>query len=110
MNEWFNPKGYTLQPVGTEGNAGRDIIDGPGVFNLDASLTKETKIPKISEAFAVQFKAEFFNILNHENFGIPNLSLFTSNSGGRNAAAGQITTSNPGTVPRQIQFGVKIVF
>jgi len=110
VNEWFNPMGYTLQPVGTEGNAGRDIITGPGVFNLDSSLTKETRITKISETFAVEFKAEFFNILNHENFGIPNLSLFTSNTGSRNGAAGQITTSNPGTVPRQIQFGVKFIF
>ena len=58
----------------------------------------------------MEFKAEFFNILNHENFGIPNLSLFTSNTGSRNGAAGQITTSNPGTVPRQIQFGVKFIF
>jgi hypothetical protein len=110
VNEWYNPLGYTLQPVGTEGNAGRDIITGPGVFNLDSSLTKETRITKISEQFAVEFKAEFFNVLNHENFGIPNLSLFTSNTGGRNGAAGQITTSNPGTVPRQIQFGLKIIF
>ncbi len=49
VNEWFNPLGYSLQAAGTEGNAGRDIITGPGVFNLDSSLTKETRIPKISE-------------------------------------------------------------
>jgi len=110
VNKWYDPNAYTIQPIGTEGNAGRDILTGPGVFNLDASLTKETKIPKISEQFAVQFKAEFFNILNHENFGVPNLFVFTNNTGTRNSAAGQITSSNPGTVPRQIQFGLKIIF
>jgi hypothetical protein len=110
VNQWYNPLSYTIQPVGTEGNAGRNIIRGPGVFNMDASILKDTKIPKISEQFAVQFRAEFFNILNHENFGIPNLSLFTSTTGARNAAAGQIVTSNPGTIPREIQFGLKLIF
>jgi hypothetical protein len=110
VNEWFNPLGYTLQPIGTEGNAGRDILRGPGVFNMDAALMKDTRIPKISEQFVVQFRAEFFNFLNHENFGIPNLSLFTSSTGARNAAAGQIVTSNPGTIPRQIQFALKLIF
>jgi hypothetical protein len=110
VNEWYNPLGYTLQPIGTEGNAGRDILRGPGVFNMDAAIIKDTRIPKISEQFVVQFRAEFFNFLNHENFGIPNLSLFTSSSGARNPAAGQIVTSNPGTIPRQIQFALKIVF
>jgi hypothetical protein len=110
VSQWYNPLSYTLQPIGTEGNAGRNIIRGPGVFNADAALLKDTKIPKISEQFAVQFRAEFFNFLNHENFGIPNLSLFTSSTGARNAAAGQIVTSNPGTIPRQIQFAIKIVF
>ena len=110
VNQWYNPLGYTLQPIGTEGNAGRDILRGPGVFNMDASLLKDTKIPKISEQFTVQFRAEFFNFLNHENFGIPNLSLFTSSSGARNPAAGQIVSSNPGTIPRQIQFALKIIF
>jgi Carboxypeptidase regulatory-like domain/TonB-dependent Receptor Plug Domain len=110
VNEWYNPLGYTLQPIGTEGNAGRDIIRGPGVFNMDASVLKDTRIPKISEQFTIQFRAEFFNFLNHENFGIPNLSLFTSSSGARNAAAGQIVSSNPGTIPREIQFAVKLIF
>jgi len=110
VNQWYNPLGYTLQPIGTEGNAGRDILRGPGVFNLDASLIKDTRITKISEQFTLQFRAEFFNILNHENFGIPNLSLFTSSSGTRNPAAGQIVSSNPGTIPREIQFALKVIF
>ena len=110
VGQWYNPLLYTIQPIGTVGNAGRDILRGPGVFNMDAALMKDTRIPKISEQFTVQFRAEFFNFLNHENFGTPNLSLFTSATGARNPAAGQITTSNPGTIPRQIQFAIKLIF
>ena len=110
VGQWYNPLGYSIQTAGTEGNAGRNVLRGPGVFNLDASLLKDTKIPKISEQFTVQFRAEFFNILNHENFGTPNLALFTNATGTRNAAAGQIVTSNAGTIPRQIQFAVRVVF
>jgi hypothetical protein len=108
VNEWFNPAAFVLQPAGTMGDLGRDIVRGPGVFNSDLSLLKDTRIPKISENFIVQFRAEFFNFLNHENFGTPNLTLFTT--AGPNAAAGQITTSNPGTIPRQIQFALKLNF
>ncbi len=110
VSQWYNPLAYSIQPAGTEGNAGRNIIRGPGVFNADAALLKDTKIPKISEQFVVQFRAEFFNFLNHENFGVPNLSLFTGAAGGRFGAAGQIVTSNAGTIPRQIQFALKLVF
>jgi hypothetical protein len=105
VNEWFNPAAFVLQPLGTMGNLGRDIIRGPGVFNSDISLLKDTRI---RERFVLQFRAEFFNFLNHENFGTPNLTLFTT--AGANSAAGQITTSNPGTIPRQIQFALKLNF
>jgi hypothetical protein len=108
VNQWYNPAAFSLQPAGTMGNLGRDITRGPGFFDMDVSLLKDTRIRKISEVFNVQFRAEFFNVLNHENFGTPNLTLFTTN--GPNPAAGQITTSNPGSIPRQIQFALKINF
>ncbi len=68
---------------------------------------KDTKVAKISENFNIQFRAEFFNILNHYNFGLPNGNIFTQ-SGGQSQAEGQIT-SMVGT-PRQIQFGLKLLF
>ncbi len=105
VNEWYNPAAFVLQPAGTVGNLGRDIVRAPGVFNSDLSLLKDTRI---RERIILQFRAEFFNFLNHENLGTPNLTLFTT--AGPNAAAGQITTSNPGTIPRQIQFALKINF
>src|SRR5256885_2904339 len=53
------------------GNAGRNSIVGPGLSNLDLSLYKNFAMPKISESFKLQFRAEFFNVLNHPNFGPP---------------------------------------
>jgi len=53
------------------GNAGRNILVGPGLTSLDFSLFKNIPIRRISERFNVQFRAEIFNILNHANFAPP---------------------------------------
>jgi hypothetical protein len=108
---WFNPARYSQPTPGTPGNAGRTNILGPGLVNTDFSILKDTRIPKISEAFDIQFRAELFNIFNHANFSLPTATVFTQTStGGAVPAttAGQIT-STVGT-SRQIQFGVKILF
>ena len=109
--DYFNTACFTLPPVGVLGNLARNSLIGPGFADLDSSLSKATRIPKISEQFAVQFRAEFFNLLNHPNFGAPATGLFVQgvNGGGNpNPTAGRITaTVNPA---RQIQFGLKILF
>jgi len=109
---WYNPACYQLQPLTTLGNLGRGTVRGPLLNNLDFALLKDTRISKISEAFDVQFRAEFFNVLNHPNYGLPGLSLFSAIAAGGipapNASAGKIT-SIVGT-PRQIQFALKIIF
>jgi hypothetical protein len=91
------------------GNAGRNSIIGPGLLDLDFSLFKNNHIPKISETFNIQFRAEFFNILNHSNFATPydNETLF-SVSGAPVKGAGALDTL-VGTA-REIQFGMKIIF
>lgn len=106
VSHWFNTSCYTLEPVGTFGNTGRDTLQGPGFFNTDIALLKDTRL---TEQFRLQFRAEFFNIFNHENFGAPNMNVFSA-SGAVNAAAGTITASNAGATPRQIQFGLKLNF
>ena len=78
---------------------------GPGFFNADVSLLKDTKI---TEQVKLQFRAQFFNIFNHENLFLPNSMLFSAS--GPNSSAGLITASNPGSTPRQIQFGLKLTF
>ena len=101
---WYNPDCFQLQPAGTLGNAGRNIGTAPSYATLDINLAKDTKI---TESMGVQFRAEFFNILNHTNFSTPTLGAFSS-SGAPNPNAGTIT-SIIGT-SRQIQFALKVLF
>ena len=108
---YINAACYQLQPLTTLGNLGRGTIRGPLLNNLDLALHKDTRIPKISEVFDVQFRAEFFNILNHPNYGLPGASLFSALAAGAGVPSpsfGKITTI-VGT-PRQIQFALKIIF
>lgn len=102
-NRWFDPKAYILPVAGTYGDLGRGTLEGPGLATLDLSLFKSTPI---SERFGLQFRAEFFNILNRANFGTPNPIVFTGT--GINSSAGVIT--NTATTSRQIQFGLKLMF
>lgn len=91
------------------GNLGRNSIIGPGLINVDFSMVKNTKVPKISENFNVQFRAEFFNILNHPNFAPPvnNLEAFDP-SGNLTPGFGQIT--NLQVPSREIQFALKFIW
>jgi hypothetical protein len=106
LSAWFNTSCYTLQPIGTFGNAGRDTIIGPNLWNLDNSLTKDFKVSRISERLVVQFRAEAFNILNHPSFQNPSTVIFAGTA--LNASAGKITATN--SSPRQMQLALKIVF
>jgi hypothetical protein len=67
--------------INLRGNAGRNILTGPGLVNLDYSLVKNNHL---TEALNLQFRAEFFNILNHTNFQVPPLDtgtdIFESNT------------------------------
>jgi hypothetical protein len=97
-NEWFNPNAFILPAAGTYGNLGRGVFNGPGLADLDLSLFKTTALS--------EFRAEFFNALNHPNFGAPNTTVFSGTT--VNASAGLITTL--ATAQRQIQFGLKLIF
>jgi outer membrane receptor protein involved in Fe transport len=94
------------------GNAGRNILIGPGITNLDFSVFKNNRIKRISENFNVQFRLEMFNILNHANFAPPgpgdgNTDIFDG-TGTANGIAGTLLRT---TIPeRQIQFAIKILF
>lgn len=101
-----------LRCFNLRGNAGRNTITGPGVTNLDVSVFKNNPVKRISETFNVQFRAEFFNVLNHANFGPPDVGsgfadIFDA-TGAVNSAAGLLT--NTTTDPREIQFAVKIIW
>ena len=80
------------------GNLGRNTFTGPNWWNLDFSLVKDTKF---TERMQLQFRAEFFNIMNHATFNTPNASLGSGVFG--------LSTSTA-TAERQIQFGLRFMF
>jgi len=108
---WFNTACYTLEPAGTLGSLGRNTLVGPRFINLDFAILKNTKI---TERLSAQFRAEFFNIANRTDFGLPNAGLYGGSNG---AGGGTPATLPPGfignTIPnsqREIQFGIKLLF
>jgi carboxypeptidase family protein len=103
LTAWFNTACFTEQALGTYGNAGRDTIIGPNLWNLDNSLTKDFRI---KEAATIQFRAEAFNIVNHPSFQLPNTQIFAGAA--LNASAGKITATN--SQPRQVQLALKVLF
>jgi hypothetical protein len=90
------------------GNIGRNTIVGPGLFNVDFSVFKNNRIPKMSETANLQFRAEFFNVLNRANFApTSNLSPFNAN-GTPNTLLGQLTSTQIDN--RVIQFALKFIW
>jgi hypothetical protein len=98
------------------GNAGRNSLTGPGLVNLDFSVFKNFPVKKISESASVQFRAEFFNIMNHANFQPPlafshggSSALF--NKDGTPAAGGGFLDATVGSPSgRDIQFALKVIW
>jgi hypothetical protein len=92
------------------GNGGRNTVVGPGLLNVDFSTFKNNYIPRISETFNIQFRAEFFNILNHPNFQSPvkHNAIFNTDGSPVGSGAGAINSTT--TTSRQIQFGLKVIW
>jgi len=104
-NEWYNPTAFIQPATGTYGNIGRDVLTGPGLATLDFSALKTTDI---RERLKLQFRAEFFNMLNRANFGIPNTVVYTAANSAPSPTAGVITST--ASTSRQIQFGLKLLW
>jgi hypothetical protein len=101
VSHWFDTSAFVRPPDGTFGNAGRDVIESPGAVNFDFSALKKFPVKKLGEAGLIQIRAEFFNILNHPQFGQPNARVDIP-------AGASITYLT--TPMRTIQFGVKVIF
>jgi len=108
-----NPTAPPLNPltcINFLGNLGRNTVIGPGLLNLDFSVVKDNYIKKITESFNVQFRAEFFNVLNRTNFAPPaagNLEALSA-TGSTPPGFGILTATQ---VPmRQIQFALKLIW
>lgn len=87
------------------GNAGRNILIGPGLATINAVLVKSFRL---TENFNLLFRSEFHNLLNRANFGSPSGTIFDSGSLRESPSVGQIQST--ATNSRQIQFGLKAVF
>ncbi len=94
---WFNTSAFTFPAFGTFGNAGRNILDGPGYQNVNASLLKNTRL---SERLNLQLRLEAFNLFNRPNFNLPDNFLGSP-------TFGQILSARE---PRHLQFGAKLLF
>jgi hypothetical protein len=86
-----------MPPYGSFGNAGRNILTGPGLGNVNVSLVKNTRL---AERVSLQFRAEAFNLFDRANFDLPDI-FFGSPTFGRISSAGS---------PRRMQFGLKLLF
>jgi hypothetical protein len=96
--QWFNPAAFAAAATGTFGNAGRDVITAPGTATANVGLFKNFPVP-LREGMKIQFRSEFFNVLNRVNLGNPNTTLGSSN--GKISSAGSA---------RVLQFALKLLF
>lgn len=97
VNRYFNTSAFALPALGTFGTVGRNTIRGPGLTAVDFGLLKNFNF---REHHRVQFRAEFFNLLNQTAFGNPNTTF-------NNAQFGRITTAGS---PRVIQLALRYNF
>lgn len=100
---WFNASCFAQPPAGELGNANRTPISGPDFVNTDFSAMKHFEI---RERMHLDFRAEFFNLFNHPQFGAPGGNGVGSDFNSPTFASVNYTVNNP----RVIQFGMKLVF
>ncbi len=97
LREYFNTAAFVVNPPGTFGNTGRNILFGPGMENIDFGLLKNFSI---RERYKIQFRAEAFNLFNHPAFNNPNANVSSS-------TFGVITSAGS---PRVLQLALKAMF
>jgi hypothetical protein len=108
IDRWFDLSCFvpTVDNTGTYGDSGRGVIRGPGSFNIDASLIKNTRFGGVT----TEIRIEAFNILNHPQFANPNTVIGNAAAGTISAMLSSPSCSLCGTVERQVQLGVKVRF
>src|SRR5262249_10342589 len=106
---WLNPYAFTTPANGTWGNAGRNILRGPGIWQADTSLEK--RFP-VAERMGIIVRADVFNIFNRAQLGNPNVKWTDPKAGTTfGAITTPYTTSAVGTgTPRQFQFNLRLEF
>jgi hypothetical protein len=113
-NQWVSPGAFSNPFVDAGGqcafgNAGRNILRGPGLTDLDFSLVRHFRI---GEKKSLEFRAEIFNILNHANFATPERDVASASFGqifNTVQPLAGIASGGPGD-PREIQFALRFIF
>jgi len=101
IDNWFNLAAFTHPGTNTFGNSGKGVIVGPGLVNFDFSLAKNFRF---TERFNLIFRGEFFNALNHPNWGTPSTAIFPT------GATGTTNVITSAREPRRIQLGLRLQF
>jgi hypothetical protein len=100
IDRWFDTSAFVFPPQYVQGNAGRNVLTGPGTVSTDLSLQRRFHMP-INDGSSLEFRAEAFNLFNTPQFGNPGATLGTP-------AFGVIGgTARPN---RQMQLGLRLLF
>jgi hypothetical protein len=112
---WINPAAFAT-PAGEFGDAPRNLLRGPGTWQIDMGLSKTFPI---AERMQVEFRSEFYNIFNHPQLGQPQATFNPASPGGfgsiintvnlNTAIVSPITPVGSGT-PREMQFALRFDF
>ena len=94
---WFNPAAFSFPAFGTFGDAGRNILEGPGYANVNLGVLKTVGLGSRAR---VQLRAEAFNLFNRSNYNLPDNFLGSP-------TFGQILSAG---APRRLQFGARVLF
>ena len=105
-NRWINAAAFAVPAAGTFGNAGRNLVRAPGLWQLDAALSKRLVL---TERFTLQCRAEAFNVLNRAQFGSPQAVLSSPLSFGVITTPVNQGATGSGT-PRQFQLALRLSF
>jgi hypothetical protein len=105
-SNWFNAAAFTVPPIGRFGNSARGVIVGPGLVNWDFGLYKHFLI---KEKMRLQLRVTATNLLNHPNYGNPNVDISSLNVGKITSLQGD-RRDTLGAGPRTIQLGLRLDF
>jgi hypothetical protein len=109
--QMLNPAAFSLNPLGTFGDEGRNSLVGPGFFNVDAALVRYFPI---KEQMKVEFRVEAFNLFNRANLAPPGFSVTSQTNlmgpGTPNATSGVWYSTSQAFDMRILQLALKLYF
>ena len=105
-NNWINPAAFTTPAPGTYGDAGRNLVRAPGLWQVDLAMAKKVSL---TDKLGMQFRVEAFNVFNRAQFGSPQANLSSPLSFGVITTPVNQGATGSGT-PREFQFALRFLF